>query len=369
MVYQFFVLFDAVGVEELAVFIAVDNIHAVIVGLAQLVLFLDAAARRGVVAGYRKAYGRAVAEGNLLLYQPLAEGTASYNQTSVVVLYGPGKDFARRGRPFVGEDDKRCILEGAGPVRDGILTLEGPAFGIDNQPVGREQFVGHVDGNIHQTTAVAAQVDDKAPGSLVVQLGEGIDELVVGGASEFAYLDVASLVVEHEGDVDAVHGNVAPGYLVGEGLLGRLAHDGEFDYRVFGTFQIFYYALVADAFAHEGRVVDGDDAVAGQNAHLFGGTARDYTHYVDGVVEDIELNADAAERAFQLFIDTLQVLGRNIGRVGVELAQNLGHDVFDKVVSVYGIDILLFDTLQQAFDFVVLRAAAEGILNGEESSD
>ena len=86
--------------------------------------------------------------------------------------------FARRGRPFVGEDDKRSILEGAGPVRDGILTFEGTAFGIDNQPVGREQFVGHVDGNIHQTTAVAAQVDDKAPGSLVVQLGEGIDEWI-----------------------------------------------------------------------------------------------------------------------------------------------------------------------------------------------
>ena len=62
--------------------------------------------------------------------------------------------------------------------------------------------------------------------------------------------------------------------------------------------------------------------------------------------------ADAAETAFQFFVHGLQVFGWDIGRVGVELSHDLGHDIFYEVAYVDGIDVLRFDDTEQIAYFI-----------------
>ena len=244
-------------------------------------------------------------------------------------------------------------------VRGYIFPFECFTLGIDDEAVGWQELVGHVDGRVHQTAAIASQVDDETFGTLVVEFGEGGDKLVVGGPSEFAYFDVPRFVVEHESGVDAIYGNVATRHFIDERLFGSLAQDFEFHGGAFGTPQVFHYPFVAYAFAHESGIVDGNNAVAGQYAHFFGRAAGDNANHVDRIVQNIELYTNTAERTFQLLVDALQIFGRDIGRVGIEFAQYFRHDILYKFVSVYRIDVLLFDTLQQAFYFPISRNVAE----------
>ena len=76
---QVFVQFDAVFGEELAVFVTGNPVHFVFAVLAVLVGALDATARWGVITGNGQADGGTVTEVDGLLYESLAEGTASYN--------------------------------------------------------------------------------------------------------------------------------------------------------------------------------------------------------------------------------------------------------------------------------------------------
>ena len=88
------VLLYAVLGEELPVFVSVQQIQLILLVVSVGVGLLYAASRRCVVSGYGEAYGRSVFKFDRLLHQSLAKGASSDDGSSVVVLYGSGKDFA-----------------------------------------------------------------------------------------------------------------------------------------------------------------------------------------------------------------------------------------------------------------------------------
>ena len=201
---QVFVQFDAVFGEELAVFVTGNPVHFVFAVLAVLVGALDATARWGVITGNGQADGGTVTEVDGLLYESLAEGTASYNGSAVIVLNGTCKDFAGRSGAFVHQYYQRQLLATAGAV--GIFLHAGvfAAVGIYYQLSFRQEFVHHARGGFHVASGIVAQVNNQAFALLVAQLGNRIQQLHVCGTSEFADLYISVVIVEHIGCVNGV---------------------------------------------------------------------------------------------------------------------------------------------------------------------
>ena len=84
-------LLDAVLREELSMLVSVQQVGLIIGVVTGLIRFLNAAARRSIVAGYGEPDHTTVGESNLLLYKAFTEGSAPDNSGAVVVLHGSGE--------------------------------------------------------------------------------------------------------------------------------------------------------------------------------------------------------------------------------------------------------------------------------------
>ena len=60
-----------------------------------------------------------------------------------------------------------------------------------------------------------------------------------------------------------------------------------------------------------------DDPVVGEQAHLFGGTARNDVDHDDRIAQYVEFDADAAETAVEALLDFDHLLGRYVSRMRV----------------------------------------------------
>ena len=343
---------DAVAGEELAPLVALEEVLVVVGLVAELVGLLYAAARGRVVAGDGEADLAAVGESDLLLHEALAEGSAADDGAAVVVLDGTGEDLGRGGRGLVDEDDQRDGLIGAAPAAAVVAAGTLAALRIDDETVLGQKLVGHLYGALKVAAVVVAQIDDEAREALLRKRGQRGQHLHVGLLSEGLDADVARAVVEHVGGGDARRDDVGAGD--GEALHGfrAIAHHAHLHLRALGAHQAAARLGIGDDLANEGLAIDLDDLVAGQQAHLLGRTALDDVAHVDGVALDGKLDAHAGERALELAVDLLHVLGGDVGGVGVELGKDLGDGLVHEVVDIDRIDILVVDDAQQVVEAV-----------------
>ncbi len=79
--------------------------------------------------------------------------------------------------------------------------------------------------------------------------------------------------------------------------------------------------FLAGIYTRNVLAVDSDDSVAGLHAGFVGAAAVDYFEHVEGVVDHLELNADAVERAFEVAACGNTLVDRYIGRVRVEIME------------------------------------------------
>ena len=70
---------DAVLVGELAMLVAIVEIHRIIQSVALLIRLLDASAARRIIMGDGETNLAAIIEGKRALHQSLAEGSATYH--------------------------------------------------------------------------------------------------------------------------------------------------------------------------------------------------------------------------------------------------------------------------------------------------
>ena len=138
-------MLDAILREELAVLIAGQQVLLVILVITQGVRLLDASARWSIVAGDGETDEAVVRELNLLLNQTLTERTATDDGSTVVVLHGTGEDFSRRCRTLVDENHQWYFLISTLAVARIFLAWRLSAFGIENQLLGWQELVRHVD--------------------------------------------------------------------------------------------------------------------------------------------------------------------------------------------------------------------------------
>ena len=96
---QRFIKLDGIKTEHLSAVVAVDNIMAVEGTIG--VILLNAAPRGRIITANGKTYGGTVGKHRLALYEPLAERTASDNQSAVVVLKRTCENLRRRSGELI----------------------------------------------------------------------------------------------------------------------------------------------------------------------------------------------------------------------------------------------------------------------------
>ena len=91
------------------------------------------------------------------------------------------------------------------------------------------------------------------------------------------------------------------------------------------------------------RVVHFNDAVAGQDADLLGGTSRHGLNDEQGVSSHIELDTDAVKVSLKGFVEPLHFFRIGIGGMRVKLFQHADNGGFHQLVFVYLVYIQIGD--------------------------
>ena len=199
-----------------------------------------------------------------MLYQSLAERAAADDESAVVVLNGTCKDFAGAGATLVNEHHEGQLLERASSVAAELFARRLASLGIDNQLSAREEFVGHLDGDVHVSAPIAAQVDDELAHTLDAQLGHGNDHLGVGLFAKVLHAQIACGVVNHVCGIDALYGYVASDDVEIDGFGRAVAPYAQAHMGAFLSLEVLHHLGVLHA--HEVHRVGGDDTVASQEA-------------------------------------------------------------------------------------------------------
>lgn len=90
----------------------------------------------------------------------------------------------------------------------------------------------------------------------------------------------------------------------------------------------------------------------GEQAHLFGGTARNDVDHDDRIAQYVEFDADAAETAVEALLDFDHLLGRYVSRMRVELQQHFADRAFDQLIVVYRIDVGAVQVTVELLEFL-----------------
>ena len=244
------------------------------------------------------------------------------------------------------------MLVAAATIATILLTGRLTALGIDDEAVLGQELVGNLYGRLQVTACIAAQVDAEALEAFLRQLGQGDEQFGVGVLAEVLDADIARLAVEHVGGGDALGGYLATGDGNAAHLRLAIAQDAQLDLGVLGTLQAVHGFLVGERLTRKGLVIDHDNLVASNDASTLGRTVADNLLHVERVLTDGELDAHAGERAAQVVVGLLHVLGRDIDGVGVQLGEYLGHSLLDEVVDIDRVHILVVDDVQQVVELV-----------------
>ena len=290
-----------------------------------------------------------VREGELLLHEALAEGTAADDGAAVVVLDGPREDLAGGGGVLADEDGQADVLELALAVGPEHLARPVQAFHVHDGIAPGQELVGQQQRLVQEAAGIVPQVHHQVLHALLQQFGIGLHEVLPRGGRELGEPHIAGGVVHHEGGVDAVQRNLAADDLEGDDV--RAAAHGHDDLGPGRALHPPDHAVLRELHAGDDLVVHLQEPVAGQHARLLGRAAGDHLQHDGRVVRHVELDADALEIAGQLLVGLLPFHGRQVHRVRVQLRQGPGDGGVRHPGLVDGVDIVLLDLVEDEVQF------------------
>ena len=361
---------DAVGRIELAVQEPLVEVVVVVFLVALLVGLLDAASRGRVVVGDGDSHHRPVGEVERALHESLAKGATAHHRGAVLVLERTRDDLGGGGAELVDEHHHLAVQELAVALGAVFLARHGAPLHVDDEVARLQELVGYAHGGIEEAAAVVLQVEHQVAHALALERVDGRHELIVGRCAEAADAHVADGGADHVGGVDGLEGNFVAHDGERQHARDAAAHHAEPHLGAPLAAQAAHNLVAAHLHAGYGGVVDADDAVAGQHAHLFRGAVGDGLDDQQRVAVHVELHADAVEGALERLHHLLGLLGGRIGGVGIEAAEHSPDGVLREVVGADGVHIYvlygIFGHLQLAHRLHVgaadldLRPRAEG---------
>ena len=152
------------------------------------------------------------------------------------------------------------------------------------------------------------------------EFGQCNEQFGIGCFAEVLDADIACFIVKHIGCRNTLRRYFTACYHeIFNGFLPITLYS-DLHLRVFRPFQAAHGLFIGNGFAHERFAVNTHNLVTSQDAGTVGRPILDDILHVDGVLSDGKFNAHTRERAFQVVVGCLYILGIDIDRVRVKLA-------------------------------------------------
>ncbi len=227
-----------------------------------------------------------------------------------------------------------------------------PIFGVDYKTPLGQKFVGYHYRLIQKAARITPQVEYQTLHALAAQTCQRPEQLDMRRARELRQTHVTdmTLAVEHKRRIDAVQLYGIAHYLYLDLVADALTAYRQTHVRTARSAQTLYDILLRYVAPCHERVVDTHDTVAGTHSRAVARPLGNDVHDNDRIGGRIEHYAYAVELAVERFVDLIELLGRNIYRVGIELVQQLRYDLLVYRVERNGVDIVILyavDRLQQ----------------------
>lgn len=209
-------------------------------------------------------------EGELALYEPLAEGGRPDDETPVPILDGARHDLRRARAAAIDHDD-----EGKAVVRralGGEVLLAGAAnapLRVDDELAAADELVRDLDGLVQVAARVAAKVQDELLHALALEVREGFFQLVGGRGRETAGSNEADVLGEHEVIGDALDRDLGARDREVKELLATRALDPDRDLGAGAAAELFHDLRLGDS--DRALAFDLHDSIARADAQLVGG--------------------------------------------------------------------------------------------------
>ena len=123
------------------------------------------------------------------------------------------------------------------------FILGGASFGIYYQSSFRQEFIYHIYCLVHETAAVASQIDDELLCALALQIGQGCEEFRVGVAGKLTYLYISDVVVDNICGINTITWYLATNDIKRKGLSGTTSLYDQLNFGSFLTAQCLEYIL------------------------------------------------------------------------------------------------------------------------------
>ena len=130
-----------------------------------------------------------------------------------------------------------------------------------------------------------------------MQGGESLHELLIGSGSKTADTDIAHSGANQIGCIEGFDGDFVARNDEGEHTADTSSQDAELHFRSLWSAQTAHHLVARHLHTGKSRVVHHHNAVARLHAHFLGGAVTDGLNHEKRVLHDVELHADALERA------------------------------------------------------------------------
>ena len=218
--------------------------------------------------GDGEANHRTVGQVDGALDKSLAKRATAYDVAAVLILDGTCHNLSCRCSIFVNEHHNLSLHELSFAMSPILLARYATSLGIDDHLVLGQQLIGNVDSRLQVAAAILLKVEHKALHAFNFQLLQGFTELLMGSSSEIADADVADGRAYHVGSIDGLDGNLVADNGKRQLVFDACTDDSQFDFCPLGTTESAHDFLLRHLHACNRTVVDRDDAVAGNDAHL-----------------------------------------------------------------------------------------------------
>ncbi len=275
----------------------------------------------GEVSGCGQADCGRVFHGGDALDRAFSESGFAEQDGAAQVFQGASDDFRAARARSVDEDGEREFAVFAVFVRCEERGRGGASRGRDDFGVWRKELGADIDGAAQESAWVVAEVEDESFCPFGFQAVQGVGKLFCGGFAELADAEVTDCGGigcgggEDMGIADAFHFD--DGALDGEVLefFRGGTEDGQGDF--FADIAAEHFYGIGEGHPVGSFPVDFEDAVAGEDAGFECGGAFHGGEDGEGAAAEPDLDAQAAELAFRVFLEGFERGGIEELAVGV----------------------------------------------------
>ena len=252
------------------------------------------------------------------LDEAFAKGSTSDDNASVVVLNGSRDNLSSRCRIAVNQDNDLAFGEQSSTLGLVFGPLSPAPVGVNNKIASLQELLRNLYSCLEIASAILLQIENKRLHARLRQFVHTLDELIVRCSTKTADTDVAHLGTNHISGINSVDGNLVANDVKRQRVLYASTHNGQHNFCSLRTTQTFNNLFLGHLDTCDNGVVDFNNTVASNDAHLFGRAVGDRLDDEQRILSHIKLHTNALEITLQGFVGRFHLLCCQVAGVRVE---------------------------------------------------